>query len=613
MKLLKWIAVTLVSLVVILAVGIGVFFDPNAFKPQIIDKVGEATGRTLTIDDEIDWSLYPKVGLQLGGVSLGNLPGQDLPPMLAVEQVNVGVNLLPLLSRDLQIEQVSLSGVTLNLVTLEDGRSSLDGLGSEASTQPDASSDTGTQTASAPVKWSLGKLLLSNFRFISDDRQLKIKRELEIESLSLDNFEPERAAPFKVLIRLQDPQLSLETDASAMLTVAADFSQVQLDAWKQKLALSGSALPNGTPIDLNIGFDANLNLAKQQYGLSNLAFDLGEFSLKGAGSIDMAKVRPMLTVELDGNHLVLDPYMPQATTSDGAPAPTTPKSEPESGPQGEPDLSVLRQFDLAAKMSLDSITAKQWRVDNPDLELHLNDGVFKISKMKAQAFEGTLMASAKLDSTQNPVTYDFDTQIRSLQISPLLKAAIDSEVLAGAGDFSIKGSGASLEPQAILSNLIANGELSLNDGAVYGINVAHEIRKVQAQLKGETLEQDVDQKTDFAAFDTKFSFDKGVVTTPSIELASPLLRLSGKGSSNVVEQSLDYEMTVSVVGSLEGQGGKSLDELKGLSIPLTIEGGYTDPKVGVDLDALLNNKLKQEGEKLKDKLKDKLFKGFGRD
>ncbi|TKB54321.1 AsmA family protein [Ferrimonas aestuarii] len=613
MKLLKWIAVTLVSLVVILAVGIGVFFDPNAFKPQIIDKVGEATGRTLTIDDEIDWSLYPKVGLQLGGVSLGNLPGQDLPPMLAVEQVNVGVNLLPLLSRDLQIEQVSLSGVTLNLVTLEDGRSSLDGLGSEASTQTDASSDTGTQTASAPVKWSLGKLQLSNFRFISDDRQLKIKRELEIESLSLDNFEPERAAPFKVLIRLQDPQLSLETDASAMLTVAADFSQVQLDAWKQKLALSGSALPNGTPIDLNIGFDANLNLAKQQYGLSNLAFDLGEFSLKGAGSIDMAKVRPMLTVELDGNHLVLDPYMPQATTSDGAPAPTTPKSEPESGPQGEPDLSVLRQFDLAAKMSLDSITAKQWRVDNPDLELHLNDGVFKISKMKAQAFEGTLMASAKLDSTQNPVTYDFDTQIRSLQISPLLKAAIDSEVLAGAGDFSIKGAGASLEPQAILSNLIANGELSLNDGAVYGINVAHEIRKVQAQLKGETLEQDVDQKTDFAAFDTKFSFDKGVVTTPSIELSSPLLRLSGKGSSNVVEQSLDYEMTVSVVGSLEGQGGKSLDELKGLSIPLTIEGGYTDPKVGVDLDALLNNKLKQEGEKLKDKLKDKLFKGFGRD
>lgn len=613
MKLLKWIAVTLVSLVVILAVGIGVFFDPNAFKPQIIDKVGEATGRTLTIDDEIDWSLYPKVGLQLGGVSLGNLPGQDLPPMLAVEQVNVGVNLLPLLSRDLQIEQVSLSGVTLNLVTLEDGRSSLDGLGSEASTQTDASSDAGTQTASAPVKWSLGKLQLSNFRFISDDRQLKIKRELEIESLSLDNFEPERAAPFKVLIRLQDPQLSLETDASAMLTVAADFSQVQLDAWKQKLALSGSALPNGTPIDLNIGFDANLNLAKQQYGLSNLAFDLGEFSLKGAGSIDMAKVRPMLTVELDGNHLVLDPYMPQATTSDSAPAPTTPKSEPESGPQGEPDLSVLRQFDLAAKMSLDSITAKQWRVDNPDLELHLNDGVFKISKMKAQAFEGTLMASAKLDSTQSPVTYDFDTQIRSLQISPLLKAAIDSEVLAGAGDFSIKGAGASLEPQVILSNLIANGELSLNDGAVYGINVAHEIRKVQAQLKGETLEQDVDQKTDFAAFDTKFSFDKGVVTTPSIELASPLLRLSGKGSSNVVEQSLDYEMTVSVVGSLEGQGGKSLEELKGLSIPLTIEGGYTDPKVGVDLDALLNNKLKQEGEKLKDKLKDKLFKGFGRD
>jgi AsmA protein len=80
-----------------------------------------------------------------------------------------------------------------------------------------------------------------------------------------------------------------------------------------------------------------------------------------------------------------------------------------------------------------------------------------------------------------------------------------------------------------------------------------------------------------------------------------------------------------VVESLEGQGGKSLRELRGLTIPLTVKGELTQPKFGLKLDELLTGKAKamaeqkvkqaeeearkkldKEKQKLEQKAKDKL-------
>ncbi|WP_028109089.1 AsmA family protein [Ferrimonas futtsuensis] len=614
MKAIKWFLIVFATLVLMLAVYIGVFLDPNAFKPQLSAKVQEATGRTLNIDGEIGWSLFPRVGLEIGGLTLGNLPGESLPPLLSVEQAVVGVNLMPLLTREVEIEEVALTGVDLNLVTLKDGRTSLDGLGGESSAaeSPQTPAPSGQPGQMTPAGWKLGSLSLKKLNFSSDNRQTGVSRTLAVESLTLTEFEPGRAAPFEMVVKAVDPQMTLNTSASALLTVAKDFSRIQLDKWNQSISIVGDQIPNGGKLDAKVGFDADVNLASQQFALTNLDLLQGEFQLKGAGSVDLTKKRPVLNLELSGNDLVLDPWMPESSQAAAEEKETAPSAPAE----GEPDLSVLRQFDLYARMGLESIKAKQWLVTKPSLDLSLVDGLFTLKQMKATAFEGTLVAKAKLDSRIEPVAYDFDATLDGLSIQPLLEAAVNQGVLAGRGQLSVQGKGASLAPDAVLKNLVANGRLALDDGALYGINVAQKIREVEAKLSGDSIEQAAEvQKTDFSSFVTEFSMDKGVVTTPALNLASPLLRVDGEGQANLVKQEMDYAMEVSVVGSLEGQGGESLDKLKGLTIPLSIGGSFTDPSFSIDTDQLLKNKVDQEGDKLKkkmeEKLKDKLFKGFG--
>ena len=79
-----------------------------------------------------------------------------------------------------------------------------------------------------------------------------------------------------------------------------------------------------------------------------------------------------------------------------------------------------------------------------------------------------------------------------------------------------------------------------------------------------------------------------------------------------------------IVSSPEGQGGKSLNELRGLTIPVHIGGTYSEPRYRVRLDEALKQRIesqvkekveerKQEVEdKLKQQLQDKLPKGLFR-
>ncbi|MGS0726494.1 AsmA family protein, partial [Shewanella sp. 0m-11] len=116
-----------------------------------------------------------------------------------------------------------------------------------------------------------------------------------------------------------------------------------------------------------------------------------------------------------------------------------------------------------------------------------------------------------------------------------------------------------------------------------------------------------EQKTDFTSMTGSFNIANGVITNPDLDMASPLIRLKGKGTANILNEALDYKLTTSVVGSLEGQGGDKRDALYGVEIPFLITGTMSEPKFALDTKALLDSKLKDETNKLKDSL----FKKFG--
>ena len=94
-------------------------FNPNDYKPTIINIVQEKTGRTLTLDGDISMAFWPKLGIDLGRVSLSEQASQK--PFATVARAKISLAILPLLQKKLVVGTVYLEGVQATLIQHADG------------------------------------------------------------------------------------------------------------------------------------------------------------------------------------------------------------------------------------------------------------------------------------------------------------------------------------------------------------------------------------------------------------------------------------------------------------------------------------------------------------
>src|SRR5262249_55426178 len=99
-----------------------------------------------------------------------------------------------------------------------------------------------------------------------------------------------------------------------------------------------------------------------------------------------------------------------------------------------------------------------------------------------------------------------------------------------------------------------------------------------------------------------FRVANGHATTDDLRLAGPLIRVTGKGSANLVARRLDFRVDPKLVLSLQGQGGPT--DPAGLGVPVVIRGPWDAPQIYPDVAGILDNpqaafaKLKSMGGSL---------------
>lgn len=129
MKILKYVLIAFAGLVV-LAVGVAAYiaatFDPNQYKPQIIQAVKDKTQRTLKLGGDIKLTFWPSIGASLGKASLSER-GSD-KEFAAVEEARVSLKLLPLLSKQAVVDKIIIKGLRANYIKTKDAKSNVDDL-----------------------------------------------------------------------------------------------------------------------------------------------------------------------------------------------------------------------------------------------------------------------------------------------------------------------------------------------------------------------------------------------------------------------------------------------------------------------------------------------------
>lgn len=601
MKLIKWIFAGIAAIAVLVVLYITLIFDPNDFKPMLVDAVKEQTGRELVIEEPLSWQFFPSIGIRLAGVSLSNPEGFKEAHMMAVKEVVAEVKLLPLLSRDVQIDQLRLDGAKLTLVTTKQGKSSLDGLtGNTASTDKPADAKQGPGLNAI----SIGGINISDTSITLIDEAAGSSQTFTLSSLTLGEFTPGKAAPLAFAFGADLPDMKVKGEGEATLTVSEALNALSLAGLNLEVNAQGDSLPKGAvKVEFVGGADVALEAKTAKLTVDKLS--LMDIEGKGAIAANYGKKVPFVDVELAFGAIDVDAILGTEKSETKADTATTAPA------QKEPDLSGMKAVD--AKLKLDIAAVKVAGLSTADWALRANlaGGVLKVDELKASLYGGKVGASATLDGRKVPAVYSFNKAITGVQILPLLKDAAEVDLLAGTANFDIQGKGAGLLADSIKRNLNANGKFEVADGALYGVNVPQMIRDAQAKLKGDlnAAAGGEEKKTDFSSLTGSLNIAAGKANNPDLLMLSPLLRISGQGGADLMAETLDYKLATKVVGSLEGQGGDTA--LAGIEIPLAITGSFTEPKFALDTEALLKGQLKGETDKLKDKLKDSLFKKLG--
>ncbi|HTD05364.1 AsmA family protein [Undibacterium sp.] len=376
------------------------------------------------------------------------------------------------------------------------------------------------------------------------------------------------------------------------------------------LQVDDPAMPQKT-VKLPIHAKLDVDLKKQTLaGSLQTRFD--ESTVRGSFAVAQF-ANPGAQFELAIDKLNLDRYL----------APPAPAAAHKPGPQNSApaaaekplDLSALKKLQLNGSIQIGQLQVKKLKLTDLAMPIKTDQGKLDMAPLSAKLYQGALAGGATINANNN--SFALRATLTDINVNPLLKDALDHDILAGRGKLALNLNTAGTSIAAMKQALDGDVSTELHDGAVKGINLAKSLRDFKSKILNKTDQQqtaDTAEKTDFSSFTASLHFHNGIGKSDDLALKSPFLRVGGSGTLNAVNGSLDYTANVTVVNTAAGQGGADLAQLKNITIPVRISGpltalGYNIQWNGIASDALksvIADKAKPVLEEKKQELKSKL-------
>ena len=255
MKLFLKLAAALIVLLILTVVIIINVVDPNDYKQQIQEQVKTNINRDAVITGDLDWSLYPLLGLKSGQVTLYNNSEFEEKTFLNVKNASISINVLPLISGQIEVGEIILDGVNFNLITNKDGSSNLDNLQAEgtevvADTAKEETPTTEEDQSTEAVDLSqfvLSGITLTNAELQIIDHQTNENQKVAIKSMVLSEFAFDKKSHFSLTSSFKNTQVEADISLEADIFIDSALSNIELtdliiESEVLSDALSGSTL-----------------------------------------------------------------------------------------------------------------------------------------------------------------------------------------------------------------------------------------------------------------------------------------------------------------------------------------------------------------------------------
>ena len=288
-KVAAWSLAVLAALVGGLIAYVAATFDPNRYKPQIIQEVKEKTGRTLKLEGDIKLSFFPSLGASLGKASLSEHDsGQEFA---SFDDLHVAVALLPLLSKQVVVDGIEVTNLRAHLTRFKNGKTSIDDLmGPGPGPAQPAPAKGG---AARPVAIDIDHIDIKNADIGYADEATGANYELSKLNLATGRVAPgvPTAVELSGHVQSSSPKLDLELSLATTLTFDLEKQQYKFAA----LDLRAGGLAAGIrDLTATAKGSVDARLADKEFSVSG--FSATAAGKQEGGDLDVKFDMPQLTI-----------------------------------------------------------------------------------------------------------------------------------------------------------------------------------------------------------------------------------------------------------------------------------------------------------------------------
>jgi AsmA protein len=391
------------------------------------------------------------------------------------------------------------------------------------------------------------------------------KRQLEVDKVAVDGLELHLMKNAKGITNWQD--LSKNQDKSSVNNDADSVAVVKTNpiAW----VVAGVDVSNG-----------HVTWLDQQKGQ---AYDISNFQLKSS-TVKFGQTFPVaMSFSLQG---------------------TQPRIKTDVQIDSTINVTSAKQYTVQGTVRANSLQLNKFTVININAPFVATQDLIKLEPFDAKLYQGDCKGSVAVDLRPQTPQIVTDVQLSNIQVEPLLQdlATMQRLRLAGAANARVHLTAAG----SAIKNMTANGQMEINKGVIKGIDIPYLIKTGKALLQRQApAAQTGFNQTEFGKLTATFVLKNGVVSNQDLLVRSPYLQITGQGTVDVIQHTLNYRVTGQPVHPDSGQPD-------GDAIPIMITGTFDNPSIRPDLNELLKAQIQQQLDKQKDKVKERINAEIGK-
>ncbi len=272
-------------------------------------------------------------------------------------------------------------------------------------------------------------------------------------------------------------------------------------------------------------------------------------------------------------------------------------------------LDVLR---LDGRVNVGMLELAGLSFEQVTTRIELGGGAVRLDDARAELYGGRFDGAFGVDASGDTPTMTLTGRVENLDLAPLITDLTGDANFSGTAalDLSLSGTGVTVTDN--VRSAAGTMGFTMRDGAIEGFDLGRALCSAYntTQSLPKPPEPDV-ERTRYTLLRGTADVSDGVATSPDLLARTPFMDVTGRGGIDLVEQALDYELEAELTAPIDIPRCESMDRLVGDSIPLTLRGTMTNPRILPDFGEILRRRVQDElrdraTESLEDRVRERL-------